>query len=212
MVNDRKTVPALTARGAGLEGCRTCGRVWAGGTERCGRCGAALGHYRAIGLQRVWAWLLAGFILYIPANLYPMLLTTTLTTGMTHNTIIGGVIELVRVGEYGIAAIVFGASIVVPIGKFIAISHLALSLRGHSTLSSHRRHRLLQIVEFIGRWSMIDVFVVAILSSLVQLGYVAQIHPGPAAVSFALSVTFTMLAAQSFDPRLIWEKDENATR
>ena len=100
---------------------------------------------------------------------------------------------------------VFIASIVVPISKFIIITWLALVAGRPATVKdAHRRLVVYEIVEFIGRWSMIDVFVVAILSALVQLGFVASIHPGPAAVSFALSVAFTMLSAQSFDPRLIW--------
>lgn len=196
----------MTALEAGLLGCRHCGRVWPLGTPACGRCGGRLDSDRRKSLQRVWAWLLGGLILYVPANLYPMLKTATLT-GATQNTVVGGVIELARAQDWGVAAIVFGASVVVPIGKFVAIGLLALTLGRRRRLSLHRRHRLLALVDFVGRWSMIDVFVVAILSSLVQLGKVAQIHPGPAAVFFAMSVAFTMLAAQSFDPRLIWEKD-----
>lgn len=150
-------------------------------------------------------------ILYIPANLYPMLDTSSLVLGSTRNTVVGGVIELVGHHDYGVAAIVFVASVVVPITKFIAIATLALTLGRATPRRRHRRHRLLTVVDFIGRWSMIDVFVVAILSSLVQLGSLAQIHPGPAAIFFALSVVFTMLAAQAFDPRLIWERDEAET-
>ncbi len=207
MDRDRPNPADLTARAAGLVGCRSCGRVWPRGTLRCGRCEGRLDDRRDLALQRVWAWLAAGMVCYIPANLYPMLLTDTLTSGKQHNTIIGGVLELVQAQAWGVAAIIFLASIIVPIAKFIAIVLLAISLRKPSVLTRHRRHRLLEVVDFIGRWSMIDVFVVAILSSLVQLGYVAEITPGPAAAAFALSVCFTMLAAQSFDPRLIWEKD-----
>ena len=120
-------------------------------------------------------------------------------------TILGGVIDLMHYGNYGIAVIVFVASIVVPIGKFVVIAWLArVAGKPASVEAAHTRLRALEAVEFIGRWSMIDVFVVAILSALVQLGFVASIHPGPAAVSFALSVAFTMLSALSFDPRLIW--------
>ncbi|MBZ4020858.1 paraquat-inducible membrane protein A [Rhodobacter sp. TJ_12] len=200
--------PTLTARAAGLIGCRACGRVSPGDTSVCPRCGGALEPDRNLSLQRVWAWMAAGIICYIPANLYPMLRTSTVATGTAENTIMGGVVELVHAHEWAVAGIVFAASVLVPIAKFIAIAALAISLRGRATMSSHRRHKLLEIMDFIGRWSMVDVFVVAILSSLVQLGYVVNIHPGPAAALFALSVAFTMLAAQSFDPRLIWEKDQ----
>jgi paraquat-inducible protein A len=199
----------LTAEAAGLLGCRVCGRVTPVGNSACPHCGSHF-HSRGTELQSVWAWLIAGFICYIPANLYPMLVTKTLTSAQAENTIVSGVIELLKHHEYAVASIVFFASVIVPIGKFLAIAFLGMSLRRHATLSSHRRHKLLHIVEFIGRWSMIDVFVVAILSSLVQLGSVAQIHPGAAAILFALSVVFTMRAAQSFDPRLIWEKDDGS--
>ena len=102
---------------------------------------------------------------------------------------------------------VFVASLLIPLGKFLAVAYLAISVQTRSVLNMHQRHKLHEVVEFIGRWSMIDVFVVAILSALVQLNSVASINPGIAAVSFAASVIFTMLAAQSFDPRLIWDAD-----
>lgn len=199
--------PILTAHRAGLLGCVRCGRVWPADTADCARCGARLRPPDRRGLQAVWAWMLAGIVFYIPANLLPMLKTSTFAglAGNTESTIVGGVLELVRHGSWGVAAIVFAASVVVPIGKFIAITWLALVAGKPATVEeAHQRLRVFEVVEFIGRWSMIDVFVVAILSALVQLGFVATIHPGPAAVSFALSVAFTMLSAQSFDPRLIW--------
>jgi paraquat-inducible protein A len=192
-----------TARDMGLTGCTCCGRVWPQGTEVCERCGAHLHPVSSKGLQTVWAWLAAGIIFYIPANLYPMLRTSTLT-GSQENTILGGVVELVAHHNYGVAGIVFLASIMIPLAKFFAISYLALAVGHESRAGGHKHLWLFEVVEFIGRWSMIDVFVVAILSALVQLGFVASIHPGPAAVAFALSVAFTMLSAQSFDPRLIW--------
>lgn len=199
--------PVLTAHRAGLVGCRGCGRVWPEHAEVCGRCGARLAPPDRRSLQAVWAWWLAGLIFYIPANLWPMLRTQSFLglAGNTEATILGGVVDLMHYGNYGIAAIVFVASIVVPIGKFVVIAWLArVAGKPASVEAAHTRLRALEAVEFIGRWSMIDVFVVAILSALVQLGFVASIHPGPAAVSFALSVAFTMLSALSFDPRLIW--------
>lgn len=199
----------MTAREAGLVACHGCGRVHEAGAKTCLRCGAVLSSRDANSLQRVWAWLIAGLIAYVPANLYPMLETTTL--GKTSdNTLLGGAIELFLHGSYGIAAIVFFASIVIPVGKFMAISYLALSVSRPGGASAHARHRVHEVVEFIGRWSMIDVFVVAILSSLIQLGSAASVQPGIAAVSFALSVAFTMLAAMSFDSRLIWDTEKEA--
>lgn len=199
--------PVLTAHRAGLLGCVRCGKAWPGGTPECGRCGATLRPPDRRSLQAVWAWMLAGMIFYIPANLLPMLKTSSFAglAGSTESTIIGGALELARHGNLGVAGIIFLASVVVPIGKFIAISWLAM-VAGKPAMveEAHQRLRVYEVVEFIGRWSMIDVFVVAILSALVQLGFVASINPGPAAASFALSVAFTMLSAQSFDPRLIW--------
>lgn len=204
---DDAAAPIMTAHRARLIGCRGCGRVWPESQELCNRCGSQLVPPDRRCLQAVWAWMAAGIIFYIPANLFPMLRTETFAglQGNSNATIVGGVIELVRYGNWGVALIVFVASVVVPIGKFVAITWLALAVGRPATVASaHRRLHVFEVVEFIGRWSMIDVFVVAILSALVQLGFVASIHPGPAAASFALSVAFTMLSAQSFDPRLIW--------
>jgi paraquat-inducible protein A len=187
--------------------CTTCSKVHRAGTARCRRCGTPLHSRDPLSLQRVWAWWFAGLIFYIPANTYPMLRTATFGHE-TKSTIIGGVVELIAYRDYAVALIVFVASVLIPIGKFIAIAFLALSLRRASILSAPARLLLYEVVEFIGRWSMLDVFVVAILSALVQFKFVANIHPGIAAVSFALSVAFTMLSAQSFDPRLIWDADE----
>jgi len=155
-------------------------------------------------MQRTLAWLCAGIIFFIPANIYPMLITRTLGTEQK-STIVGGVVDLIAYGSYFVAAVVGIASIVVPLGKFIVIALLLASIRRAWQLDPHQRLRLYEITEFIGRWSMIDVFVVAILVALVQLDFVASVNPGIAAISFALSVIFTMLAAQSLDPRLIWD-------
>lgn len=199
--------PALiTAREAGLIACQRCGRVHEGHARNCTRCGGGLISRDHTSIQRVWALLIAGLIAYIPANTYPMLITSTLVES-SQSTIIGGVADLVHYGSFGIAFVVFFASVVIPIGKFIAVAYLAISVQRRSTLNQHQRHRLFEVVEFIGRWSMIDVFVVAILSALVQLDSLATINPGIAAFSFALSVVFTMLSAQSFDARLIWDTD-----
>jgi len=199
--------PIVTARDAGLVACTECGAVHGPKTARCHRCGSALVSRDHTSLQRVWAWLLAGLAVYIPANIYPMLRTSTF--GRTsESTILGGVLELIEHGSYAVAFIVFFASIMIPVGKFIAIALLALSIQRRWPVSMQKRVHLFEVVEFIGRWSMIDVFVVAILSSLVQFSFVVHINPGIAAISFALSVAFTMLAAQSFDPRSIWDAGE----
>lgn len=197
----------LTARAAGMVGCTTCGKASPTGTHICPRCGSTLHARKPASLQRVWAWLIVGFMCYIPANLLPMLITTSLGK-TTSSTIVGGAIELFEHGSYFVAAIVVFASVVIPITKFFVIGYLALSVYFPVSISVHGRMHLYEIVEFVGRWSMIDVFVVAILTALVQLGFVASINPGPAAVFFALSVAFTMVSAQSLDPRLIWDSFE----
>lgn len=203
MENPENPQRFLTAAAAGLVGCRVCGTANPGAARACRCCGSSLHAAGQRSLQQVWAWLAAGLVAYVPANIYPMLRTTTFGRS-AENTLIGGIAELFSHGSYGVAFIVFFASIVIPVAKFLAIGYLAVSVRRPAALGSHGRQVLYEVVEFIGRWSMIDVFVVAILAALVQLDFAATISPGLAAVSFALSVAFTMLAAQSFDPRLIW--------
>ena len=199
----------VTSREAGLVGCRRCGRVWPSDTSRCERCGGALKSRDDHSLQRVWAWWIAGIMAYIPANLYPML-ETRLLFRTESSTIIGGAIDLASHGAVGIAVVILVASVLIPLGKFFAIAYLALSVRRESHMSAIGRQRVFEIVEYIGRWSMIDVFVVAILASLVQLNVAASISPGMASLAFALSVIFTMLSAQSFDSRMIWDRQEEA--
>lgn len=195
----------VTAREKGLVGCTRCARVWPIETRRCGRCGSRLESRDPHSLQKVWAWWLAGVMAYVPANLYPMLETRTLFT-RSDDTIIAGAIKLAEHGSWGVALIILVASVGIPLAKFFAIAYLALSVRKGARMSQGRRQGIYEIVEYIGRWSMIDVFVVAILASLVQLNIVASILPGPASLAFALSVIFTMLSAQSFDSRLIWDQ------
>lgn len=193
-----------SAREMGLVACQTCAQPHPMGTERCTRCGRPLSSRDGTSLQRVWAYWLVGLMCYIPANLYPMLQTRTLLR-VQEDTIVGGAIEIVHHGSYGIAFIILLASVVIPIGKFLAIAFLAISVTRPSSVSTHSRQLLYEVVEYIGRWSMVDIFVVAILSSLVQLNALAAINPGLASLFFALSVIFTMLSAQAFDSRLIWD-------
>ncbi len=151
---------------------------------------------------------------YIPANIYPMLKTRTLFQ-VDESTIIGGAVELAQYGNWGIAFIILFASVAIPLGKFFAVAYLTLSVQRGWATSQRQRQYLYEVVEYIGRWSMIDIFVVAILSSLVQLKTLASINPGAASIFFALSVIFTMLAAQAFDSRMIWDahaKDEGPNR
>ncbi|QDY70108.1 paraquat-inducible protein A [Qingshengfaniella alkalisoli] len=207
MATHHPTTAVLSARHAGLVGCSRCANVSPMGTTHCPTCGSRLFSRYPRSLQLVWAWWLAGLIAYIPANLFPMLITDTITSHDA-STIIGGVIELIHYEDYFVAAVVFLASVVIPIAKFVAVAYLAMMVQMRRNDQPHRLHRLYEIVEFIGRWSMIDVFVVAILTSLVQLNVIAQIHPGAAAICFAISVIATMISAMCFDPRLLFDVTE----
>ena len=194
----------VSARDVGAVACRRCTKVWPLGTQTCGRCGSGLTSRDPLSLQRVWAYWLMGAICYIPANVLPMLQTRTLFQ-VEESTIIGGAVELAHYGNLGIAAIILFASVVIPLGKFWAIAFLALQVKQERRSSTRLRLIVYEVVEYIGRWSMIDIFVVAILSALVQLKTLASINPGPASLFFALSVIFTMLSAQAFDSRTIWD-------
>jgi paraquat-inducible protein A len=193
-----------TAKEMGLIGCRRCTRVSPAGTELCSRCGGKIASRDPMSLQKVMAWWLLGVACYIPGNLYPMLETKTLVSSDS-STIIGGAVELAQHGAWGIAIIILVASAVIPIGKFVIILGLVIGVQRGPQISDGLRQRLYEVVEYIGRWSMIDVFVVAVLSSLVQLQTLVNISPGRASVFFALSVIFTMISAQNFDSRLIWD-------
>lgn len=195
----------LTAREAGRIACTSCGNICLPDQKRCPLCHTHLESRPAHRLGPVWAWLTAGMICYIPANVWPMLITRTFGHEQ-EKTIIGGVIELAGHGSWGVAGIVFLASICIPISKFAAITLLASAVHFGLPLSAKALTKLYDAVEFIGRWSMIDIFVVAILSALVQLGFIASLSPGPAAACFATSVAFTMLSARAFDPRLLWDR------
>jgi len=171
----------------------------------CRRCKQKIYKDRGYSYQVTLAYLVTAIILYFPANLYPMLSTNTLGHKTT-STIIGGIVSLWEHGSYPIALIILFASVFVPILKFILIGYLLVWAK-RSRHKDIDKHKMFYITELIGPWSMIDVFVVAILGALVHLSIVS-IEPGPAATAFALMVFFTLLAAISFDTRLIWE-DKN---
>ncbi len=171
----------------------------------CRRCKQKIYHDKGYSYQLTLAYLITGMILFVPANLYPMLTTNTLGEETT-STIIGGILLLWEHGSYPIALIILFASVFVPILKFIMISYLLISSRYGRLTQKVNKQKLFYITEIIGPWSMIDVFVVAILAALVQLSIV-KIEPGPATTAFALMVFFTLLSALSFDTRLIWEKN-----
>ncbi|MEQ1861372.1 MAG: paraquat-inducible protein A [Chthoniobacteraceae bacterium] len=191
-----------TAAARGLAACHWCGKVQPLEVVRCARCDAALHLRKPHSLQRTWALTLAAAFLYVPANLLPILKSARIGGG-EENTILGGVIMFWEHRAYPIAIVVFTASVVIPILKIIAIAALCASTRRCSR--PRAMTRVYRLTELVGRWSMIDVFVVAILVAVVQLGTLWSIEPGPAALAFAGVVVLTMLAAMSFDPRLLWD-------
>ena len=173
----------------------------------CPRCGAALHSRKPDSLQRTWALLIASLVFYIPANLLPITKTSYIG-GVQSDTIMSGVIYFAHTGAWHIALIIFVASVMVPVVKIIILIYLLVSVQ---RASSHRmvdRTRLYRITHSIGRWSMVDIFVVAVLVALVQLGPIAGIEAGPGAIYFGGVVVFTMFAAEAFDPRLIWDRRE----
>ncbi|GAK82540.1 paraquat-inducible protein A [Vibrio ponticus] len=173
----------------------------------CVRCGSALHPFdRVASLQKSWAYLLAAIIFYFPANLYPIMYTTSLGNE-TPSTIMGGVVLLWQLGSYPIALVIFIASVFIPMAKMFALAWIywnANRPKSYVFTQAIKRQKLYRLTEFIGRWSMIDIFVVAILVALVQLQNLMAITPGPASLSFAAVVILTMLSAISFDSRCIW--------
>ena len=187
--------------------CHSCGRVEAVTLEHCSRCGTPLHLRKPESIQRTLALACAATILYIPANLLPVLKLDGIT-GAQQNTIVGGVIQFWQSADYPVAIIIFVASVMIPILKLLAIGTLCFASRsGRRPIAMTRLYR---VTEFIGRWSMVDIFVVAILVAVVQLGSVMSIHPGPGAVSFAAVVVLTIFSAGSFDPRLIWDANSRS--
>jgi paraquat-inducible protein A len=199
---------AATAMGAGLQVCPACELISRPphGSEagRCPRCDEHL-HFRKPGsLERTWAYLIAAAICYVPANLLPVLTTTT-AAGSESDTILGGVVLLWSPTGWPLSVIVLVASILIPSAKILALGFLAVSAQRGWTESGRQRVRIYRIVELIGRWSMVDVFVGTFTAALVQLQPLMSVRPASGLPFFAAVVVLTMMAAESFDPRLIWD-------
>jgi paraquat-inducible protein A len=170
----------------------------------CARCGEELEFRRRGSIQMTWALIIAAAVCYIPAMALPVLNTTTLGDSEA-DTIIAGVAFLYTSGSWPLALIVLIASVMIPLGKLAALGYLLVTVQRGSVKSNHERTRLYRMVEFIGRWSMLDVFVDAFTVSLVQLQPLMSVAPGTGVLFFAAVVVLTMLAAETFDPRLIWD-------
>ena len=203
----RRPAPPLVPGGRHLN-CHLCGLVAAelpgAGEQRCARCQTALHTRKPDSLGRTWALLMSATILLIPANVYPVMTVIRFGQGEP-NTILSGILHLIESGMWGLALIVFFASIVVPVLKLIVLSFLLWSIRNNSVWRPRDRTLLFRVTESVGAWSMVDIFLVGLLSALVSLDALSTIRPGIGATFFAAVVISTMFAAQCFDPRLIWD-------
>jgi paraquat-inducible protein A len=192
----------------GLQSCDTCGllsRPAVGDDEaHCPRCDEELAFRKPQSFQRTWAYLIGAAVCYIPANLLPVLTTTT-AGGADSDTILQGVVLLWSPTGWPLSLIVLVASIMIPSAKILALGYLLITTQRGSVKNNRQRVRLYRMVEFIGRWSMVDVFVDTFTAALIQLQPLMSVEPGPGLLFFAAVVVLTMLAVESFDPRLIWD-------
>ncbi len=207
--------PLRPAQAQGVTDCAACGALFEFTLgNRCPRCGNRHVAFGINRLQITWALLVTATVLMIPANVYPILNTASFGTSDTQ-TIVGGAWYLAQHGSLPIAIIIFVASVVIPIFKIIALAWLCMKtqtkIQARNIEDHHDKMQLYRMTEIIGRWSMIDVFVVAVLAALVQAGVIYTITPEPAAVYFAAVVVTTMVAAMTFDTRLLWHDGEQAS-
>jgi paraquat-inducible protein A len=203
---------ALSGAQAGLASCETCGLLSRparpGAPGHCPRCGSELEWRRHGSIQYTWAFVIAAAIMYIPANLLPVLKTNTAVSSDS-DTILSGVIFLYTSGSWPLALIVLVASVMIPLGKLVALSYLLITVQRESAKSNRDRTRLYRMVEIIGRWSMLDVFVDTFTVALVQLQPLMSVEPGPGVGFFMGVVVLTMIAVEFFDPRLIWDSGKD---
>jgi paraquat-inducible protein A len=199
---------AVSAIAHGLQSCETCGLLSrpadAASEGRCPRCDGELEFRKPHSVQRSWALLIAAAACYIPANALPVLTTTT-ATGVSSDTILEGVVLLWSPSGWPLALIVLFASIMIPSAKIAALAYLLIAVQRRRVASGEQCVRLYRLVEIIGRWSMVVVFVDTFTGALVQLQPLMSVEPAPGLIFFAAVVVLTMLAVQSFDPRLIWD-------
>ena len=205
--------PVVTGAEAHVIGCHGCGLAHSvAGSDHgmaCRRCGLPLHFRKPDSLNRTWALLIAAYILIIPANLLPVMKSSTL--GATEaDTIISGVIYLWESGSEVLSIILFIASVLIPVCKLLAMTYLLVSVHRRSLRKPKTRTQIYRVLEAVGRWSMIDVYVAAMLTALVQFGSIMSINVGTGAIAFGAVVVLTMLAAESFDPRLIWEATDRS--
>lgn len=202
--------PVPTARALGLLGCECCGLVseMPAGAARCPRCHFVLHAHKPNSLQRCSAYIIAAAVLYIPANVLPIMSTASFIYGREQHTILGGIVELWKTGSWELSTIVFIASIAVPILKIVALALLVVTAQRRSRWRQLERASLYRLLETVGHWSMLDVFVVVLLVGMVRFGALANVEPSAGLLAFGAVVVLTMHASSSFDPRLIWPADD----
>lgn len=207
MVAERITrqFPPSSAASYALASCTLCHKVNPVHRRCCSRCGARLHLRTPNSVQVTLSFVLTALLLYIPANLFPIM-STELLGDDSPSTIVGGVVLFIEHGSYFVALVIFTASVIIPVAKILAIFWLCHATTRKTPLRHYELTRLYRLTEFVGKWSMIDVFVVAILVALIQVQGFMAIHPGIAANAFAGVVILTMIGAQQFDVRLIWDK------
>ena len=203
----------MTVEQTSLINCTTCllvsrvRRLPTNAYALCRRCGTRLSRRKPNSLARTWALIIAAYILYVPANVYPVMTVISFGKGEP-DTILSGVQSLIASGWWPLAVLVFFASIIVPLIKLFGLTYLVASVHYKWHWRPKQRTILYRITEAVGRWSMIDIFMISILVALVRLEAIATVEPGAGATAFAAVVVLTMFAAMSFDPRLIWDTME----
>ena len=208
-MQSRHLVPVMKQPAQGLLiGCDICHQANEKNAVFCARCGGAFHPRKPNSLARTWALTIAALILYIPANIFPVMHITKLEK-ITSYTILRGVQDFWEAGLWPLALLVFTASIAIPVFKLMALGWMLIQTRGRSSTFLPARARLYRFIDFVGRWSMIDIFMLSILVGLMHFGLLAQITAGPGAIYFASVIILTMAAVASFDPRLMWDAAKN---
>jgi len=205
------TAVARTGMREGFVSCEACGLLsrpaGAGEPGECPRCGGELEFRRRNAVQRTWAFVIAAAICYLPANILPVMRTTTLTSEEP-DTIISGVVYLYTSGSWYLALILLIASVMIPLAKLAALAYLLVTVQLGSVRNNRERARLYRLLEIIGRWSMVDVFVATFVVALIQLQPLMSVAPEPGVLFFSAVVILTIIASESFDPRLIWDSSQ----